>query len=119
MESVAMIGVHYRGQFYEFVPWNAQVHWEVHPWGDWLVWAENSQYRVRVVGQTDRASILVRVPTATGLEFACRDTTNGKVTVELWERSSGKPILAAASDLAGLETGGSGWDDIWRSTAST
>ncbi|MGI0488476.1 tocopherol cyclase family protein [Pantanalinema rosaneae CENA516] len=119
MESVAMIGLHYRGQFYEFVPWNAQVHWEIHPWGYWLLWAENANYRVRVVGQTDRASTLVRVPTATGLEFACRDTTNGKVTVELWERATGKPILAASSDLAGLETGGKGWDDVWRSTAST
>ncbi|NJO11559.1 MAG: tocopherol cyclase, partial [Leptolyngbyaceae cyanobacterium SL_1_1] len=34
-ESVAMVGIHYRGQFYEFVPWNGRVNWQVEPWGCW------------------------------------------------------------------------------------
>jgi hypothetical protein len=29
----ALIGVHFGGNFYEFVPWNGTVEWEVAQWG--------------------------------------------------------------------------------------
>jgi tocopherol cyclase len=32
-EDVGLIGVHFRGQFVELVPWNGSVSWDVAPWG--------------------------------------------------------------------------------------
>ncbi len=32
-EDVGLIGVHFRGQFVELVPWNGAVTWDVAPWG--------------------------------------------------------------------------------------
>ncbi|MDX2228293.1 MAG: tocopherol cyclase family protein [Leptolyngbyaceae cyanobacterium bins.349] len=114
MESVGMVGVHYQGEFYEFVPWNATVQWEVHPWGYWHIWAESDRHRVDVIGTTDRPAVEVRVPTEQGLIFACRDTTHGQVQVTLREKSPERLLLEAKSSLAGLETGGT-WEGPWRS----
>ncbi|MBF2026403.1 MAG: tocopherol cyclase family protein [Oscillatoriales cyanobacterium C42_A2020_001] len=115
MESVGMVGIHHQGKFYEFVPWNATVKWDVMPWGLWKMWAESDRYRVEVIGSTSREPALVRVPTQDGLVFACRDTTRGDLQVKLWEKASDRLLLNAHSSLAGLETGGS-WDGVWRSS---
>lgn len=112
MESVAMIGIHHRGQFYEFVPWNAQVHWSVAPWGSWQIWAETDHYQVCVTGRTDRPPTAVRAPSQHGLAYVCRDTVQGWVELDLKTRS-GQQILLAHSDLAGLEVGGEPWDEVW------
>lgn len=40
------IGVHYNGIFYEFVPWNGVVNWEIAPWGYWYMAAENETHMV-------------------------------------------------------------------------
>lgn len=40
------IGVHYNGSFYEFVPWNGVVNWEIAPWGYWYITAENENHLV-------------------------------------------------------------------------
>ncbi|MBD2089124.1 tocopherol cyclase family protein [Microcoleus sp. FACHB-1515] len=114
MESVAMVGIHYQGKFYEFVPWNAQVHWEIHPWGYWRMWAENAAYQVELFGTTDRLGTILRAPTQDGLQFVCRDTMNGQVILKLRDRSSQKLILEAQSDLCGLEVGGIPWEEAWR-----
>lgn len=42
------IGVHYDGIFYEFVPWNGVVNWEVAPWGSWYMEAENETHKVNI-----------------------------------------------------------------------
>lgn len=42
------IGVHYGGVFYEFVPWNGVVNWEIAPWGNWIMSAENETHKVLV-----------------------------------------------------------------------
>lgn len=42
------IGIHYGGKFYEFVPWNGVVNWEIAPWGYWLISADNGRYVVIV-----------------------------------------------------------------------
>lgn len=115
MESVGMVGIHYQGKFYEFVPWNGEVHWEIQPWGDWYIWAATSEYQVELVGTTDRPGTFVRTPTREGLAFTCRDTTHGSLQVILRDRSSQTLILEAHSTLAGLEVGGSPWDGVWRS----
>jgi len=120
MESVAMIGVHYQGKFYEFVPWNAQVTWEIKPWGYWRMTAENADYRVELVGETDYPGTVLRAPTEQGLIFCCRDTMRGRLTLKLSDRHTSQLLLSAHSSLCGLETGGlendgTGWTETWRS----
>jgi tocopherol cyclase len=107
-EEVAMIGIHYQGKFYEFVPWNAQVQWQIQPWGKWQMQAYNEQGEVKLTGTTDLKGTLVRVPTAKGLRFSCRDTVKGRLSLELSDRN-GITILKANSSLAGLEIGGLPW----------
>ena len=113
-ESVGMVGIHHQGKFYEFVPWNGNVSWQVSPWGSWRIWAEQKDYAVELMGQTDLAGVNIRVPTATGMEFLCRDTTQGQLLLTLWQKRGHKKILSAQSQQAGLEIGGSDWDEIWQ-----
>jgi len=116
-EEVAMIGIHHRGKFYEFVPWNARVQWEIQPWGYWKMTAQTANYRVEVTGTTTHPGTLVRTPTRDGLRFICRDTTHGTLTLRLWDirATPAQLILEAHSDLCGLETGGEPWSEVWRS----
>jgi tocopherol cyclase len=113
LESVALIGIHYRGQFYEFVPWNAEVSWSIAPWGHWQMQARSDRYRVTLTGTTDLPGTPLRAPTADGLIFICRDTMRGTITLELFEQGSDQPLLTATSQLGGLEVGGTGWDGVW------
>lgn len=116
MESVAMVGIHYQGKFYEFVPWNGEVAWEVQPWGFWSMQAYNADYEVELTASTDLPGTPLRAPTEQGLRFCCRDTMQGKVTLQLRQRSTSTVILEASSDLCGLETGGGLWDRVWQSS---
>jgi tocopherol cyclase len=113
IESVGMIGIHHQNQFYEFVPWNSTVHWEIDPWGYWHMTAHTDRHEVTLTGTTDRPGTWVRVPTPQGLAFCCRDTVNGQVSLVLRDRPSSSVILAAQSSLCGLETGGSPWNETW------
>jgi tocopherol cyclase len=58
MESVAMVGLHYRGKFYEFVPWNSEVYWDILPWGRWQMQARNAEYEIELIGTTDLLVLL-------------------------------------------------------------
>ncbi|WP_036485872.1 tocopherol cyclase family protein [Myxosarcina sp. GI1] len=111
-EEVGLIGIHYQGQFYEFAPGNSQISWQVQPWGKWQIQTSNRDYQINLTGTTNLPGTFVRVPTAKGLVFNCRDTTKGKLTLELRSRY-GKTIVMANSNLAGLEIGGSSWDEPW------
>ncbi|TVU54018.1 MAG: tocopherol cyclase [Arthrospira sp. PLM2.Bin9] len=111
LESVAMVGIHYRGQFYEFVPWNAQVNWQIAPWGDWQIQADNGQFQVSLHATTTYPGTPLRAPTHNGLQFCCRDTMKGQITLQL--RQQKRLILEAHSSLCGLETGGGPWDETW------
>lgn len=113
MESVAMVGIHYQGKFYEFVPWNSKVHWEIHPWGYWHMTAENSHYHVELTGTTTHPGTVLRAPTQEGLIYCCKDTMRGHVTLKLRDRSN--LILEAQSSVCGLEVGGLPWNEVWRS----
>jgi tocopherol cyclase len=115
MEEVAMVGIHYRGKLFEFVPWNARVHWDISPWGQWQMWAESDRHRVELVATTGHPGMLVRVPSQQGLIFACRDATQGKLLLRLWERQPNRLVLEATSSLCGVEIGGRAWDGGWRS----
>ncbi|MCM1985071.1 tocopherol cyclase family protein [Lyngbya confervoides] len=114
-ESVGMVGVHYRGRFYEFVPWNGKVCWRVAPWGSWQIWAEQPDYAIALRGHCADPGVLIRVPTASGLDFLCRDTTRGLLSVKLWEKQGGAKglIMQAHSQQAGLEIGGLDWTADW------
>lgn len=111
-EEVAMIGIHYRDRFYEFVPWNARVTWQIQPWGDWQMQATNSDYQITIAGTTDVAGTMVSTPTERGLVMCCRDTLQGRLTIDLATRS-GDRIVTASSINAGLEVGGDGWENAW------
>lgn len=113
MESVAMVGIHHRGKFYEFVPWNGSVHWEIDPWGYWHMVAQSDRYKVVLSGKTTRPGTPLRAPTAQGLIFCCRDTMSGELSLTLRDRQSGRLILEAHSTLCGLETGGGPWTEAW------
>ncbi|HIK18203.1 MAG TPA: tocopherol cyclase family protein [Leptolyngbyaceae cyanobacterium M33_DOE_097] len=114
MESVAMVGIHYRGTFYEFVPWNGEVHWEIAPWGNWRMWAENPEYTVELTGKSTQAGTPLRAPTRQGMQFVCQDTLRGDIHLQLRRRHSQELLLEAYSASGGLETGGSPWNEIWR-----
>ncbi|MGF1481246.1 MAG: tocopherol cyclase family protein [Cyanophyceae cyanobacterium] len=111
MESVALICLHHNNKFYEFVPWNSQVSWQIQPWGRWQMQAENHNYRVKLTGTTEHSGTPLRAPTEQGLIFACRDTMQGQLTLELGDHR-GNTLLKAKSDLCGLEVGGP-WDGEW------
>ncbi|MGL5063119.1 MAG: tocopherol cyclase family protein [Microcoleus sp.] len=123
MESVAMICLHYRGKFYEFVPWNSQVSWNIQPWGRWQMQARNSQFEVELIGTVKSPGTYVRTPSAKGMVFESRDTACGELRLQLRELlgknvdKSGKQrsriILDARSSLSALEVGGGPWDTAW------
>lgn len=111
-EEVALICFHHQGKFYEFVPWNSQVSWEIQPWGEWKMSAIGTNLIAEIVGQTDRQGTLLRAPTEKGLQFCCRDTMQGQVHLKLSTRL-GKTLLEATSDNCGLEVGGIPWSGSW------
>lgn len=111
-EEVALIGIHYQGKFYEFAPWNSQVSWQVEPWGKWQLQGKSVEYEVILTGTTNLSGTYVRTPTAKGLVFNCRDTTQGKLSLILSD-CQGKTIVTATSNLAGLEVGGAPWEKAW------
>ncbi|NEQ33618.1 MAG: tocopherol cyclase, partial [Leptolyngbya sp. SIO4C5] len=113
MEEVAMVGIHYQGQFYEFVPWNGRVTWQIEPWGHWQMQAETADYRVELVGTTDLPGTPLRAPTYEGLRFCCRDTMRGQLALKLWKQGDRTPLLTATSSLCGLEVGGGPWPGTW------
>jgi tocopherol cyclase len=116
MESVAMVGIHYQGKFYEFVPWNARVEWEIAPWGLWKMRSQRDRLVVELTGTSDRSGMPIRAPMPQGLDYACRDTVSGQIHLHLQELDGHylKTILKATSFQCGLEVGGSPWNETWR-----
>jgi tocopherol cyclase len=113
-EAVGLIGLHYQGQFYAFASRDTPMQWHISPWGTWLMNAENAHYCISLQGTTQDPGVWVRVPTQNGLQFLCRDTTQGHLRIKLWPKQQPTaPILEATSCLAGLEVGGQGWTKEW------
>ncbi|MBE7382649.1 MAG: tocopherol cyclase family protein [Leptolyngbya sp. SIO1E4] len=116
-ETVGLIGLHFQGQFIALISLNADMTWQVEPWGTWHVSAQDHRYRIILQGKTDEKPVPVRVPTFNGLKFECWDTTQGHLQIQVWQRSPSRPetlVLEATSNLAGLEVGGSGWHQPWQ-----
>ncbi len=74
--------------------------------------ASNDDFTVTLLGTTDLPGTYVRTPTAKGLVFNCRDTTKGKIFVELRSRCA-KTIHKTDSYNPRLEIGGSPWNEAW------
>ncbi|KAL2631964.1 hypothetical protein R1flu_016650 [Riccia fluitans] len=117
-EEVAMVGIHYEGKFYEFVPWTGTVEWDVSLWGSWKMSADNKFFKVKLEATSDVPGVTLRAPTADqGLAPLCKDTFYGKLRLQLWERSvsgADKIILDVTSDMTALEVGGGPWYTPWR-----
>ena len=117
MESVGLIGIHHSGKFYEFAPWNAQISWNVSPWGEWSMQAQTQEYAVDLLATSDLPGTPLRAPTQSGLIYTCRDTMQGHLTLKLKQRQGPgfTGIVQAQSHLCGLEIGGGPWDLNWES----
>ncbi|KAL5698483.1 tocopherol cyclase [Ranunculus cassubicifolius] len=123
-ENAALIGVHCGGVFYEFVPWNGVVSWEIEPWGYWKMSADNQRYKVELEATTKDPGTTLRAPTLeAGLAPACKDTCFGDLRLQIWERrydgSKGKIILDVKSDMAAVEVGGGPWFNSWKGETSS
>lgn len=112
-ESVALVGIHYQGRFYEFVPWNSRVTWQIEPWGKWEMQACNGDFTVELTGTTTLGGTPLRAPTERGLIFCCRDTMKGDITLTLKNTKEETIVVKAQSSSGGLETGGHSWDQPW------
>jgi tocopherol cyclase len=118
METVGLVGLHYREQCLIWTSFQHEMGWQVQPWGHWRVTASNHRYRIEIEGRCDAPPATVRVPTREGLQCQCWDTTHGHLTLRLRTQpnapASAPPLaLDAVSDLAGLEVGGQGWEESW------
>lgn len=123
-EEVAMVGVHYDGTFYEFVPWNGVVEWEISPWGHWRMTAQNDLYEVELEVMTQSTGTVLRAPTnEAGFVPFCKDTCCGNLKLQIWnltrDRQRDKVILNATSDMAAAEVGGGPWYSTWRKQSSS
>lgn len=126
-EDVAMVGVHFRGDFYEFTPWTGSVEWDVNPWGKWILRGETAEHSVEVVGTCGQHDgVVLRAPNdEEGLSARCKDTFAGNASVTLRKKrkrgsvdETGEIILeASTSGKAALEVGGGPWWSAWRATA--
>ncbi|MQL83371.1 hypothetical protein Taro_015864, partial [Colocasia esculenta] len=123
-ESVALVGVHFGGTFYEFVPWNGTLSWEISLWGCWKISAENKSFVVELEATTEDPGTPLRAPTTeAGLVTACKDTCFADLRLKLWERrydgNKGKLILDVTSNMAAVEVGGGPWYSAWKATSTS
>nr|ACD50891.1 tocopherol cyclase [Phaseolus vulgaris] len=120
-ENAALIGIHCDGKFYEFVPWNGIVNWEVTTCGYWFMTADNGKY----VKQQQMIQVLhcVLQQQKLALPLLCKIHVFGSLKLQMWERrydgSKGKIILNVSSNMAALEVGGGPWFDTWKGKTST
>ncbi len=108
--TVAMVGLLWRNRVVAWMPENSTIRCRIAPWGAWYVAAVAPHGSIQLEGQCDRPPTAILVPTAAGLRFACRDTSQG--TIRLQARL-GKHCVRDRSHLAALEVGGSPWEGEW------
>jgi tocopherol cyclase len=134
-ENLGMVGIHYNGTFYENVPWTGDMEWDIDTWGRWNFKGRCTSgkrlFEVEVNATCDLDSgVMLRVPTKEyGLEYMCRDTFEGTVTLSLFEleycrqtkgyvrRPDVPPIIDnAISHNCAVEVGGP-WNERWKSNS--
>jgi tocopherol cyclase len=132
-EALGMVSVHYNGTFFEAVPWNGAMEWNVSTWGYWHLRGKctsgDRPFEVEVTYECDPETLpglVFRAPTPDqGMVNFCRDTFEAAVNLTLWElewdsekkeyvRMSGPPLIdGAKSSQGGAEVGGGPWWDNW------
>ena len=126
-EDVGVIGLHYGGRFFEFVPWRGQVSWEVAPWGHWRCRSSTSTHEVELDATCAGRGTPLRAPTESkGLAVLCRDSFEGQLTIRLYEKEAArgrgdqegrKLVVELHSKRAAVETGGGPWGETWAASA--
>ena len=133
-EDLGLVGIHHNGIFYENVPWTGTMEWDIDIWGKWNFNGKcttGKRLFEVVVNATcdDDAGVMLRVPTKEyGLEYMCRDTFEGSVSLSLYElvycrdvndyvrRDDVPPIIDnAISHSCAVEVGGGPWSSPWKS----
>lgn len=109
--SVAMVGIHYEGKFYSFMPEHSDIYCQIQPWGNWQIFAKNKSQQVEITANTDHDGTLIMVPAKSGLEYRCRDTTQGEICLRL---TANNQKITAHSSLGALEVGGEFWENTWQ-----
>lgn len=129
-EDVGMIGLHYGGRLFEFVPWRGAVSWEVAPWGRWRCRAATATHEVELEATCGGRGTPLRAPTESrGLAVLCRDSFAGELTIRLYEKTGkrGKGgegdegrrlVVELESKRAAVETGGGPWGETWAAAAA-
>jgi len=133
-EDLGMVSIHYKGIFYEAVPWTGDMSWEVDTWGKWILRGRCTSgerlFETEVVAICDPATkpgVVLRAPTERdGLVYFCRDSFLADASLSLWKlewdpktkkhvRSKGPPIIDnALTSQGGVEVGGGPWWDQWK-----
>ena len=136
-ESLGMVSVHYKGKFYEAVPWTGSMGWKVDTWGRWVLHGSctegDRKFEVEVTYHVDpkeTPGLVFRAPTPKeGMVYFCRDTFEADVCLTLWElefddllkawvRKAGPPLIdQARSSQGGAEVGGGPWWDTWENNS--
>ena len=103
-EELGMVAIHYKGKFYEAVPWKGNVEWNVSTWGEWSLYGdrleETTNYglsegttttppfaaEIRYSCDPEKLPGLVfRAPTPKqGMVPFCRDTFEADCELTLW-----------------------------------
>ena len=106
-EELGMIAVHYKGRFFEAVPWKGNVEWNVSTWGEWSLYGDRLEettsygldkvtrpttttpFAVEIKYRCDPKEIpglVFRAPTPKkGMVKFCRDTFEAHCELTLWE----------------------------------
>jgi tocopherol cyclase len=127
-----MVGVHYNGTFYEAVPWNGSMEWNVSTWGLWDMRGQctsgGRRFAVEVKFECDPKvfpGLVFRAPTPDeGMVYSCKDTFEASVNLSLWDLEYDQerkefvriypPVIDnARSKQGGAEVGGGPWWDLW------
>lgn len=101
-EEVALVGLHWNGEFLPF----PNVEWTVQ-WGSWQITGEYKDYSVTLTGTCDSAGFPVNCPATTGMEPIAMETFKGTLRVQLFR--NGSLVHGDSTDDACLEVGGIPW----------
>ncbi|MEN9220950.1 MAG: tocopherol cyclase family protein [Thermostichus sp. BF3_bins_97] len=109
-EEVALISLHGWGSqpFLEWRPGQAQISWQVDPWGSWQITGQNATHCIHLQGHSQQLGQTVFTPGPKGMQRNCRDTLAGHLLMQLWRRNGQvwTQVLTAENHQAGLEVGG-------------
>lgn len=99
-EDVGLIGIHWKGQFIELVPWTATVNWDVEPWGTWKVLHTHSLQTLHGAGNASTLN-------CNCCGWPCIYANSNKQNLQLGVRQLPVVTAAGALRLHSTDNGGS------------